>query len=200
MTADPALYIDTEKRLRSILTDDSVDLLIGLADALFPSSDEEPGALTAGALTYIANKLGGGNRDLVGIYDAHLSAIAQRVTQQHAAPISNVTAEGWTALVEELMREAAVADIPLGLSGAPSVEALQQQADDGNGFILLLWQHVREGLFCDPRHGGNDGGVMWQWLGYPGVQLHGYTDYEIGQNERLSRPLRTADDWRGVRE
>jgi hypothetical protein len=29
-----------------------------------------------------------------------------------------------------------------------------------------LWRHCLQGCWSDPRWGGNQGGIMWRWLGY----------------------------------
>ncbi len=36
------------------------------------------------------------------------------------------------------------------------------------GFLDLVIGLVREGMFADPAHGGNDDGIGWALIGYPG--------------------------------
>lgn len=194
MTApEPGLALDPSgpavpDRLATLLGRNAAYTLVGIAEALFPSDEDGPGALTSGALHYVASRLAD-DVALAAVYRAQLDLLAAR-TPAPGAPWSS-----WESMVADLMSEASAADVPLGLSGAPSAESLAEHAGDGRGFVLLVWQHVREGLFCDPRHGGNHDAVMWRWLGYPGVQLNGYTDAEVRGTERLHRPVRVAADW-----
>ena len=39
------------------------------------------------------------------------------------------------------------------------------------GFFPLLLEHTRQGMFCDPIHGGNRNFAGWDLLGYPGIKL-----------------------------
>lgn len=36
-----------------------------------------------------------------------------------------------------------------------------------DAFFTLVRENVLEGVFGDPRHGGNRDGAGWRWLGYP---------------------------------
>ena len=66
--------------------------------------------------------------------------------------------------------------------------------------MRLLVEHTREGMFCDPAHGGNRDLVGWKLLGYPGVHRD-WTSRRAGRSGRRSglRPLTTmADDRFGI--
>ena len=171
---------------------DEICLLEALADCLFPP-DDGPGAVDAGAVTYIEHALGGKYRGLLDVYHRGLSHVEERATARGRGTFITLSMKERQAVVEELMIEAANSNVPLGLSGAPSAAALE--SEPGSGFIALVWQHIREGLFCDPRHGGNLESSVWNWLGYSGPQLHGYTESELMENRTPSRPPRIAEDW-----
>lgn len=69
---------------------------------------------------------------------------------------------------------------------------------DGRAFFAMVRDNVTEGLFSDPRYGGNRGMVGWRWLGYPGVAAaHGndYAELVERYDEPYSPPPRSLG-WR----
>lgn len=172
------------------LTAEELARLSALADALFPELDGDGlSATTAGAVDYITARLA---RDpaMTLLYRRGLVAAWRGMPPGPAGTASDAV----TARLTELFDRARSADLPLGLSGSPTASALSEAGD--LAFVLTLWQHVREGLYSDPRHGGNRGARVWAWLGYSGPQMRGYTDTEVLENRLISRPIKTADDWR----
>lgn len=176
------------------LPSDGVRLLEALADCLFPPQGGGPGGVRAGAVEYIKRALSGEYSHLAEIYHRGLEYIEERSIGKNGATFIELDAGQREMVVDDLMTEAGDSQIPLGLSGAPSGTALESTESEA-GFILLVWQHIREGLYCDPRHGGNVDASVWKWLEYSGPQLHGYTASELLENRIPRRPLRTADDW-----
>lgn len=57
-----------------------------------------------------------------------------------------------------------------GLSAAQQDAVLAQAegGDDTGAFFETMRTHALEGMFGDPRWGGNADGVGWKLLGYPG--------------------------------
>ncbi|MBN9021654.1 MAG: GMC family oxidoreductase N-terminal domain-containing protein, partial [Rhizobiales bacterium] len=51
----------------------------------------------------------------------------------------------------------------------------------------LVWRHLREGLFCDPAHGGNRDAAGWKLVGFPGAQF-GYTAADQEAGRTIGRP------------
>lgn len=175
---------------------DEVLLLEALADCLFPPEDEGPGGVSSGAVEYIKRALNAEYSHLQAVYHRGLQHIQRRSTERFGAQFTELGMREQEIVIDDLMAEAGTAQVPLGLSGAPSGAALESAGSEA-AFILLMWQHIREGLYSDPRHGGNIGASVWKWLGYNGPQLHGYTESELMENRIPHRPLRTADDWLG---
>ena len=63
-----------------------------------------------------------------------------------------------------------------GLGPAAQDDQLRQAGD----FTRLVYEHVCEGLYGAPEHGGNSGRAGWRYLHYEGdVQPRGYTDAEV---------------------
>jgi gluconate 2-dehydrogenase gamma chain len=69
---------------------------------------------------------------------------------------------------------------------------------DGKAFFAMVRDNVAEGLFSDPRYGGNREMIGWRWLGYPGVAAaHGgeYAEMVERHDEPYSPPPRSLG-WR----
>lgn len=45
-------------------------------------------------------------------------------------------------------------------------------------FFQLLRQHVIEGMFSDPMHGGNAGLIGWQLIGFPGPYMSWANEFD----------------------
>lgn len=61
-------------------------------------------------------------------------------------------------------------------------------------FFSYLLQNTREGFFCDPIHGGNQGMVGWKLIGFPGARAD-FMDW-VERGERYPFP---SVDIRGAR-
>jgi gluconate 2-dehydrogenase gamma chain len=117
-------------------------------DRLIPSDDLGPGANEAGVFVYIDRSLGGLHADALPVYQAGLAALD-----------TAAGSGGFAGLAAE-KRDAILTDAEGGkLNGAPA------------GFFATLLAHTREGMFCDPVHGGNVNFAGWDLIGYPGVKL-----------------------------
>ena len=63
----------------------------------------------------------------------------------------------------------------------------------------FLWQHLREGLFCDPIHGGNQGMAGWRLIGFPGAQF-GYSADEQRLDVVIRREPRSVAQLQAERD
>lgn len=171
---------------------DAVLRIVG--DILFPIHEDGISLPESGALEYIRRILSGRCADDRNLYEHGVRWLHQQAQAMGAASFGDLCQSSQEQVVDDLMTRARSIKVPLGLSGSPTASALASIPGEV-GFILMFWQHLREGLFCDPRHGGNTDARVWQWLGYNGPQMHGYTDSEVLSNAPLKRPIRTADMW-----
>jgi gluconate 2-dehydrogenase gamma chain len=115
-------------------------VLEGIAERLIPADEHGPGAVQAGAVVYI-------ERALDGAYAGHAAA--------YAAGLAALAADGFAELGP------AAQDARLS--------ALETSADAGErAFFELIRAHVLEGVFGDPRWGGNVDHAGWRLLDYPG--------------------------------
>ncbi len=71
---------------------------------------------------------------------------------------------------------------------------VQNISDDALSFFDALALHTRQGMFCDPVYGGNDRGIGWQVIGFPGPQSLAETrDCTYGHPEKFLANYDWAD-------
>jgi gluconate 2-dehydrogenase alpha chain len=140
-------------------------LLDALVERIFPRGGvpETPGAVAMGAAAYIDAALAGPYARHLGEYQSLLAAVG-----------------GQFPSLPPAQQDAIIARLESGTLDQP--EAERQRA-----FFDLLWRHLREGLFCDPAHGGNRDFVGWRTIGFPGAQF-GYRAEEQALDARVERP------------
>jgi gluconate 2-dehydrogenase gamma chain len=144
---------------------------------IFPSDDLGPGAREAGVTIYLDRALAGPYAHLADTYRQGVAGL--NVASQRTAGVPFVA-------LSEAEQDAILHDLEWGnlveFGLAPA-------------FMDLLIQHTREGMFCDPAHGGNRDLVGWKLMGYPGIHRV-WTEEEEQIGVALPwRPMNTmADD------
>jgi gluconate 2-dehydrogenase gamma chain len=126
---------------------------------LIPSDESGPGAAEAQVARYITRALAGVYRHHRQTYEDGLEAIDGHARSSFDRPFVELASEH---------QDIVLADAELGRMPG----ALASQA-----FFELLLRHTREGMFSDPRWGGNEEQVGWQLLGYPGPR-HAWSEEE----------------------
>src|ERR671921_679058 len=48
-------------------------------------------------------------------------------------------------------------------------------------FFKMLRDHLQEGLFADPAHGGNRGKLGWKLLGHPGIWFENSAEENLSE-------------------
>lgn len=141
--------------------------LDALFDRMFPPGDDgTPGAVAIGAANYVRGAL-------AGPYAAHLPEYRAVLVALDAAAGGYA---GASAVVQDDLLAAFAADTLSGLPRNPDRSAFD-----------LVWRHLREGLFCDPAHGGNRDAAGWKLIGFPGAQF-GYTAADQEAGRTIDRP------------
>jgi len=120
---------------------------------LFPSDELGPGAPEAGVTDYIDRALAGPYAGLQSTYEQGLAALDVSARDQFHTQFADCS---------EVEQEHLLVQMERG--------GLAWPAPDPASWFDLLLAHTREGLFSDPSHGGNRDAIMWQLLGFPGVQ------------------------------
>jgi gluconate 2-dehydrogenase alpha chain len=143
-------------------------LLDALVDRIFPAggASETAGAVAIGAAAYIDGALAGPYARHLDDYRCLLAAV-------------DAASAGRFAALAAADRDAIIARLESGRLDHPA-------ADRQRAFFDLLWRHVREGLFCDPAHGGNRDAAGWRAIGFPGAQF-GYRAEEQALDARVER-------------
>lgn len=140
------------------LTADEHDLLTAIVGRLIPAEANSPGAVEAGAVTYIDRALAGplsGSREA---YRRGLAALERYARSSRGGPFRELAPTDQDSLLIDVETGAATG------SGADF---------DGSSaaFFALLRAHTWQGTFGDPYYGGNRNFVGWDLIGYPGVRL-----------------------------
>ena len=127
------------------LSAEHASLLAAVLERLIPTDEHGPGAREAGVARYVERSLGAEHREHRDAYFRGLSAVQASAHARHGSAF-------------EL----------LGGADQDAILAESERAGAGAGFFELVRAHALEGMFGDPRWGGNAGLVGWALLGYPG--------------------------------
>ena len=119
--------------------------LTAICARLIPTDENGPGALEAGAATYIDRALSGALATSRSAYADGLAAIDAKAQQKFAAAFTKLSASQQDAVLTDL---------------------------EETPFFALVRGHTLQGTFCDPIYGGNVNLVGWNLIGYPGVRLN----------------------------
>jgi gluconate 2-dehydrogenase gamma chain len=175
------------------LTEWEFDYVTAMAETIWPTDENGPGARVAGVGYYIDGQLSGswgqGHRFYLNgpffaptdtghgwqipmtpadVYRAFLPGYDSFVRQTYGNPYPLLTADQQTAAMTALQTGKAV--IPLG--GATAFAS--------SDFYTLFRQNVLEGMLSDPAYGGNRNMVGWKQIGFPGDPMRRgdvYHDY-----------------------
>jgi len=142
---------------------------------IVPSDELGPGAREAGAAVYIDRSLAGHHADRLEIFQAGLAALDRRSRERAAAGFADAPAEVCDAVLAEAER----GETPGG---------------DLSDFFTELVALTRQGMFCDPAHGGNHDKAGWKLLGVPAFQPEWDDPGREGpRDDRDRAPLGIAD-------
>ncbi|WP_130833424.1 gluconate 2-dehydrogenase subunit 3 family protein [[Erwinia] mediterraneensis] len=161
---------------------------------LIPSDERGPGALEAGVPEFIDRQMNtpyatGANWYMQGPFHPDVPkelGYQQPLVPQQVYRLGLADADAWS--------KAQHGKVFAGLSGEQQ-DALLQAMESGEAqfsqlsskvFFAFLLQNTREGFFCDPVHGGNQGMVGWKLIGFPGARAD-FMDW-VERGERYPFP------------
>ena len=166
-------------------------LVTEMAEQIFPTDETGPGARVAKVGVYIDGQLAGGwgrgsNWYMHGPFiqptdTGHGWQVPLVPRDVYRASLPAVDA--WSAQLRggarfvdlsdsdrlQVMNDLRTGRVPLSLAG----NLAYTSAD----FFALFRQNVLEGMFADPKYGGNQGMVGWKWVGFPGDPMRHGDDY-----------------------
>jgi hypothetical protein len=151
------------------------------AARVFPSDELGVGAIEARVVIYIDRALAGPYASLGDLYRRAIAGLDAASQARYGARFADLPPERQDSILSAMEQG------DLAAQGVPA------------GFMPLLVRHTREGMFCDPAHGGNRDLVGWRLLGYPGIhRVWHHEEQAIGAPIR-PRPLTTvAEDRFGI--
>jgi len=160
------------------LTDAETVTLSALLEGLFPRDELGPGAVDIGVADYLQRAFLGAYRDLMPTYRRALAAL-NAAAREHGRDFAELAPQARDAIIGRLERG----------------ELEELRHTDAAGFFGIVWQHLREGLFGDPIHGGNRGMLGWRLIGFPGAQF-GYSEADQQLDAPINREPRSVTDLR----
>ena len=120
-------------------------ILGAVLDRLIPADEHGPGAHEARVARYIERALAAEHREHRDAYLRGLSALQASARASHGAGFEELDAEAQDGLL-----------------------AATEAATGSAAFFELVRTHAIEGMFGDPRWGGNHALIGWALLDYPG--------------------------------
>jgi gluconate 2-dehydrogenase gamma chain len=152
---------------RSVFSDAQKRCLEAFANRLIPRDEYCPSAVECGAVDYI-------DRSLAEPQAGGVAAIL--------AGLDGVDAFAKTS------QSASLADLPAEKQDA--VLTAVEKAPDTAAFFTTIRRLVLEGMFCDPRWGGNRNYAGWDLIRYPGPRLAvAVEEQQIGVAVKPLRPM-----------
>ncbi len=127
-----------------VLTAAEAAMLSAVAGRIVPDEDGSPGAVGAAADRYILRSLAAERAGLLGAYRDGLAAVEAAATA--------LFGPGFTALT----------------AGQQDEVLASAWAGPAGPFLTMVRAHVIEGMFADPRWGGNADRAGWALLRYAG--------------------------------
>lgn len=148
------------ERLRS-LTLRQARLVAAAAARIFPTT-ETPGAVEAGAVFYVDRALAEAYPELLPFYKRGLRAADKQAKAKFGKSFLKLTDE---------QRDAVLGDLAAGRV---------RHFSKAEEFFETLRKHILEGVFGEPKYGGNRDLIGWRLVGFPGQQ-YGYPDPYINK-------------------
>lgn len=143
-----------------VLSQDEARTLEAICGRIIPA-DEDPGAVDAGAVTFIDRQLAGAYRKHRKIYRLGLEGINQTSLAQ--------LGKSFAALASTQQ------DLILQTLDSGQERGAQWKQVSAKSFFDMVLSHTMQGFYGDPRHGGNCERASWKMLGldYPQVRGRG---------------------------
>jgi gluconate 2-dehydrogenase gamma chain len=158
------------------LNPDEAATLDAMAGRIIPGDAGDPGAREARAVVFIDRSLAGFLREQQTPYRVGLRRLDEHTRERFGHPFAALGTSEQDAVLAELDRRALAGGDPLGR------------------FFAVVREHVVQGTFSDPSHGGNRGGAGWRLVGFPGARW-GYSAGQMARDfDATTIPITTLAD------
>ena len=136
---------------------DEARCLAAICDQIIPP-DQDQGAAWAGVVNYIDRQLCGAYENLRATYRLGLAAVDKTSRASYKNVFADLEPSQQIELLHALEQGKAKAEIWKGVSSSE--------------FFGYLLDHIMQGFYGDPRHGGNREGMSWKMVGleYPPIR------------------------------
>jgi gluconate 2-dehydrogenase gamma chain len=138
---------------------DQLATLDAIIARLIPADELGPGAREANVLRYITRSLAADYEQHLAAYSTGLAMIEDRADALHGVGFVQLSSPEQDAILVEAER-----------GQTPGFTA-------SSDFVELVREHTLEGMFGDPKWGGNADKIGWKLIGYPGPR-HTWSAYE----------------------
>ena len=140
------------------LTASETEILSAMVDRLIPTDELGPGALDTGVLQYIDRALSEAESDSAEAYRAGLAALDTYSRYTRGGPFLDLST---------IDQDSVLIDVQLGSATGAGVGFV----GSSGSFFNMVKSHTWQGMFGDPKYGGNVGFAGWDLIDYPGVRL-----------------------------
>ncbi len=158
----PARAQAQEEYEYEVLTEEQARTVIALAERIMPRDSNGPGATDARVIVYIDRALATHHIHEKEIYDHGLEWMDTFSTATQGGKFADLTTDQQDAVLGALDSR----------SNPPEWPA---EADmTSRAFVRHMVEHTMEGMFTDPKYGGNHNEVGWKLINFPGLKPFGY--------------------------
>jgi hypothetical protein len=152
---------------RSVFSDAQKRCLEAFANRLIPRDEYSPSAVECGAVEYIDRSLAEPQAGGVAAILAGLDGVDALAKKSEGAALAELPAEKQDAVLAAL-----------------------EKTPDTAAFFTTVRRLVLEGMFCDPRWGGNRNYAGWDLIRYPGPRLAvSAEEQRVGVEVKPLRPM-----------
>ncbi len=140
------------------LTASETEILSAMVDRLIPTDELGPGALEAGVLEYIDRALSEAESNSAEAYRAGLAALDAYSRYTRGGPFMDLPT---------IDQDSVLIDVQIGAATGAGVGFV----GSSGWFFNMVKSHTWQGMFGDPKYGGNVNFAGWDLIDYPGVRL-----------------------------
>ena len=165
------------------LTASETEILSAMVDRLIPTDELGSGALDAGVLQYIDRALSEAESDAAEAYRSGLAALDQYSRYSRGGPFIDLST---------VDQDSALIDVQIGAATGAGAGFVGSSAS----FFNMVKSHTWQGMFGDPKYGGNVDFAGWDLINYPGIRLAvSPEDQRSLEADQLERARRSAYDF-----
>ncbi len=144
------------------LTDDEARTVLAISEQIIPS-DQDPGAMYAGCTNFIDKQLVGPYRRFQSAYRAGIAGVQETSFVMFGNRFESLAWDNQTAVLK-------------ALEAGKSPGATWEKRSPAE-FFEMIRDHVMQGYYGSPRHGGNRDFVSYRMIGLDFPQIIGQNRY-----------------------